>query len=266
MDDDLIRFTQPHSWERHSAELGQHRYDRHSHDEFSIILVTGGAKTLRVGTNSYTVEPGQIVLVPPGYSHECEPLRSQSWSHRCWYLSPSLAAELLGPGTEPQRLPGFDPVISNDRLAKRLIRSHHLSQASEEGGQDLSQLSLLSEAIQLSRREKDRSRPIRSRARTEAYVSALKTAPAQQLDLEFLADLGGVTRFQVIRDFKAIYHMTPGVYLRDLRLRESRRMLRDDISLADLSQSLGFSDQSHFSRSFKAAYGMSPLAYRNALS
>ncbi len=249
--------------ERHSADLGFHRYDRHSHDEFSVILVTNGEKTLRVGRDEFSVRPGQLVMVPPGYSHECEPLRGQEWSHKCWYLSPSLAAELLGPDTSPRDLPGFSSILSDPNLVRRLSQSHDEAQARQSLGPDLDQLGLLSEALCSARRGRHSARPAKSRARTEAYVSALRKALSDRLDLEALAELGGVTRFQVIRDFKAIHGMTPGIYLKDLRLRESRRLLRNQISLAELSQALGFADQSHFSRSFKAVYGMSPRAYRS---
>lgn len=159
--------------------------------------------------------------------------------------------------------PGFQPVLAAPVLAQRLIKSHAASTAAGASDQ---QFALLSQALRLSVSGPQGAGPVRSKARIEAYIAALRQAPAAPLDLEFLADLGGVTRYQVIRDFKAIYAMTPGNFLRDLRLKQSRKMLRQDISLVDLSQALGFSDQSHFSRSFKSAYGVSPSAYRRTMN
>lgn len=53
------------------------------------------------------------------------------------------------------------------------------------------------------------------------------------------------------------------VYIRRCKVRRAERLLREtDRSLAEICASLGFFDQSHFSRTFKAQTGMTPGAYR----
>jgi AraC family transcriptional activator of tynA and feaB len=58
---------------------------------------------------------------------------------------------------------------------------------------------------------------------------------------------------------------TVGEVVRTRRLARAREDLTDsDWPISDIAHRRGFSDTSHFSRSFKAHYGSSPLAYRNA--
>jgi AraC-like DNA-binding protein len=55
-------------------------------------------------------------------------------------------------------------------------------------------------------------------------------------------------------------------YLKHLRLDEARRLLgTGDLTLADIAQRLGFSDQFAFSHFFKRALGYSPKYYREAV-
>ena len=75
-----------------------------------------------------------------------------------------------------------------------------------------------------------------------------------------------MTRFQVIRDFKHTAAMTPGQYLRDRRIRAALELMRTDMPLAGIAAELGFADQSHLTRLFKTMKGLSPGAYRAAVT
>ena len=67
--------------------------------------------------------------------------------------------------------------------------------------------------------------------------------------------------------FSSLFHKTVGVsfrdYLSQVRVEESKRLLLyTDYSLADIAASMGFPDQSNFSKVFKRFTGMSPGRYR----
>ncbi|SFN65945.1 Helix-turn-helix domain-containing protein [Mesorhizobium sp. NFR06] len=42
------------------------------------------------------------------------------------------------------------------------------------------------------------------------------------------------------------------------RLQRARRMIAEEDSLAEIAAAAGFSDQSHFNRHFKKAFGLTP--------
>ena len=57
--------------------------------------------------------------------------------------------------------------------------------------------------------------------------------------------------------------ITPIAYLNRRRLREARDLLdRNDDSITNVALAVGFSDVSHFTRTFHRAVGVSPRAYR----
>jgi AraC-like DNA-binding protein len=65
--------------------------------------------------------------------------------------------------------------------------------------------------------------------------------------------------------FKSITGMPPAKYLKSLRLQHAATLLTTTfLSVKEIVRRVGCSDDSHFVRDFKRAYGMTPSAYRNA--
>lgn len=74
---------------------------------------------------------------------------------------------------------------------------------------------------------------------------------------------GGFSAPAMIRYFKLYTGKTVNEYIRHLKIDYAKEVLRDtDISLPELSNLLGYSSLSHFSRTFKEHTGISPAAYR----
>jgi len=59
--------------------------------------------------------------------------------------------------------------------------------------------------------------------------------------------------------------LAPHAYQINLRINQARELLRAGQALADVAFALGFCDQSHFHRSFKAYTGITPKQYQNVL-
>jgi AraC family transcriptional regulator len=59
--------------------------------------------------------------------------------------------------------------------------------------------------------------------------------------------------------------MTPARYVEQCRIEQAKSLIEvAEISLADIADRLGFSDQSHLTRRFKAIVGKTPAAYARA--
>ena len=83
----------------------------------------------------------------------------------------------------------------------------------------------------------------------------------RSLQLEDLERATGYDRWQLSRDFRALLGASPWRFLIFRRLDRARRMMTDGQCLADVAHACGFSDQSHFTRHFKKAFGMTPKAW-----
>jgi AraC-like DNA-binding protein len=83
------------------------------------------------------------------------------------------------------------------------------------------------------------------------------------LSMEALAQHLNISQRQLERLYQLQVGVTPKLYARLLRVENARQALKQNIdySLTDLGLQLGFYDQSHFIREFKAIVGMTPGGY-----
>jgi AraC family transcriptional regulator len=84
----------------------------------------------------------------------------------------------------------------------------------------------------------------------------------ESFTLSDLAIAAGVSRFHFARLFRASTCESPMRYLFRLRIERAIEMLeRSDHKICELAAILGFSDQSHFSRTFRRITGVSPKMF-----
>lgn len=74
-----------------------------------------------------------------------------------------------------------------------------------------------------------------------------------------------MSRMQLHRKLKHLIGHSAMEFLKDQRLKTASSLLkRGDLSVSDVAYSVGFNDLSHFSKSFKASFGLSPTEYQQA--
>lgn len=83
------------------------------------------------------------------------------------------------------------------------------------------------------------------------------------LRLPMLAEMAGLSVYQFDQRIRALFHVTAGQYLMKIRIDAAcKRLANTAAPVVQISLDCGYSDQSAFSRQFKQAVGISPLAYR----
>ncbi|MNR53211.1 HTH-type transcriptional repressor of iron protein A [compost metagenome] len=93
-------------------------------------------------------------------------------------------------------------------------------------------------------------------------LDLLRRDPAANAALEPLAALAGMSRYQLIRAFRAATGLTPHAWQLNQRVNLARERILAGAGLADLAQQLGFADQAHFQRVFKGHAGVTPGCFR----
>lgn len=84
----------------------------------------------------------------------------------------------------------------------------------------------------------------------------------QPLRLAALAGSAGVHPVSLARAFRRHYGISPGQLQRRAQLNRAAQCLREGQSIAKVAAQLGFADQSHFTRLFRAEYRCTPAAWR----
>src|SRR5206468_3391896 len=99
----------------------------------------------------------------------------------------------------------------------------------------------------------------RARQLIEDTVGAMPT-------LDDLAAASGLSKFHLLRAFKATFGSTPLKYAEACKVRRAMQLLKGTRqSVGDIAAAVGYESQSAFTRSFVRHTGLTPRKYRDAL-
>jgi AraC-like DNA-binding protein len=99
--------------------------------------------------------------------------------------------------------------------------------------------------------------------RIRRAVELIRLEPELAHDVDCLAKESGLSRAHFYRLFERSTRMTPHVYINLLRMeRAVKAVVHGENTLSDVSESLGFSAQGHFTRFFRDHAGVSPSEFR----
>lgn len=240
-----------------SVSYRQRSFPVHTHPEFVVGAVVGGAETLSVNQRQFTVGAGATLFLHPDEPHANATLGDETLRYRVFYLqSDALAGALDG------KLPSFKtPVSDAPHLFEALTRAHDVlaNAASDALEQESAFLSLAQTLLDAA----PAIEPVRRRAsaRTRRVKAFIDAHFAEGFGLAALADVSGLSNVHTLRTFKQEIGVTPLAYRNQVRLEQARQLLREGHGIADTAAAVGFVDQSHLNRQFQRVVGVSPARY-----
>ena len=93
-------------------------------------------------------------------------------------------------------------------------------------------------------------------------LDAIHARLGEKITLQDIADAACMSRFHFARLFRHSTGYSPMQYLLLTRLEQAKALLRQGITpISDIAAAIGFADQSHLTRHFRRAVGMTPLQY-----
>ena len=96
-------------------------------------------------------------------------------------------------------------------------------------------------------------------------LEQLFNAPQQAWNMDVLAALAAMSRANFMRVFQQKIGMAPGKFLTQLRMQEAALLLnKTQKNILSVALEVGYQSEAHFSKAFKALYGMTPSQYRKA--
>jgi AraC family transcriptional regulator len=226
----------------------------HAYAHFTLILEGGFSE--RYGDLAFDCPAGSMLLVPAGRVHSDE-----IWATGAHTVSVEMSTKLTARVNETTGVLREPSVLTGAQIQQRAARL----QAEFHSVDPASLLALESIAMDIL------VMASRSQPKTDsdgphwmpAVMHALHEHPRTSLSLGELSDLAGVHESHLARTFKRVHGCSIGEYVRWLRLEETKKDLRDTArTVADIGIDAGFYDQAHYSRAFRAAYGISPSGYR----
>jgi AraC family chemosensory pili system transcriptional regulator ChpD len=241
-----------------SATVERGGFDPHFHDHYLIGLTVAGIEHFRQDGREGRSLPGQVRVVPPGVVHTGAPGSAEPWRYIAFYIAPALIPAAPDGGT-----PVFgEPVINDpDLFASGTALAESLSNG-DEAARDSAQHALLERlAMHGSAGPEEATREPRKVALARDFI---RQHMVTNVRLDEVAEAVGLSKFHLLRTFKAATGLTPWRYQVQLRLATARDLLRAGTPASQVAVVCGFFDQSHFTRLFRASYGITPAAFAAA--
>ncbi|EPR33078.1 AraC protein arabinose-binding/dimerization [Alkalidesulfovibrio alkalitolerans DSM 16529] len=254
------------------ARFERQVFSRHTHDCYAIGLIEDGALGFSYLGANHVASAGLVNLVVPGEPHDGHAAAPGGWSYRMFYLEPGLLADAARETSGAGGLSGLPHfrhgVIDDPGLAARIARLHRLAESRSASALELQTRLRAVLARWLALHAESRSEPREAGRAPRAVALAremLHARAPENVGLDELAAATGLSPFHLIRVFTRTMGLPPHGYQTQLRLDAARRLLcspHPGLRLADIAQECGFADQSHLTRAFKRAFGVTPGAYR----
>lgn len=251
-------------------------YALHWHTDLEIIVPIENYYRATINDNTFTIQPGEFLLIAPGTMHTLEApdngmrlimqldysqlaniTEMDSLLHlmQPYIYSNSLDIEdarqlsdiLLQIETEYQNSSAFSAVVIYSLLLQFLSRIGRIRLNETTHFDDIprsKQHEYVDNFIQIT-----------------SYISEHCT---ENLSLEDLATLAGFSKFHFARLFKQFSGMTWFEYLTSKRILFAEKLLTNpDISIVEVAMRSGFNSLSTFNRIFKKAKGCTPSQYKS---
>ncbi|MDP2699521.1 AraC family transcriptional regulator [Thalassospira sp.] len=251
------------------ADYKRFTFPKHSHDYYAFGTMLDGAEKFITRGTSYVARRGQLLLMNPMQIHDGGPASDEGYHYQIMFIAPEIFADLIAEiSPRSPGLPFFGNSVINDPdlhlLLQRLHRMFHPE--TRHATPDLERDSaLLYGAARLALRHADAPpftyHPGSEDRRVRRVIEYMAAHLDENITLDELATLTGLSRFHLLRVFRDATGLPPHTYLGHMRLRRAKRMLFDGAAIADTAAATGFSDQSHLNRHFKAMWGVSPGAF-----
>lgn len=248
-----------------TASFITHEFSPHSHDTFSIGAIENGCQVAMIRGEREHTGPGALYLINPGEVHDGHPGAPEGYRYRMIYPDMTVLTEIIEDmtGRAFHGSPSFARQLLTDQpLAAAFNRAHRAIEEGtalegEEGMYGVLATMFARHGSDIIRAP-DYQEPLAMRRVKDYIVSHFD----EEIGLEALAKVAGLSRAHMIRAFRKHYFITPHAYQTDLRIRHARRLLRAGATPSDTAAACGFADQAHLTRHFKARTGLTPAVFR----
>lgn len=260
-----------------------------------IHYVLAGTGSVRSGSGPWVpFAPRSVIVVPAHNPHELgeadRPVQEVQAEDHCTLVDDGLVKFTAGDAADtllvcgmlsasyagglglfaPLNVPLVEDLSANDVLRQtfdllfaEIARPSIGTQAMAEALMKQCLILLLRHHVQRAGAGSPIFMPLRDQRLARAIAEILEN-PAAPHSVESLAGKAGMSRAALAEHFSQAYAQTPMEFVQKVRLRIAARLLTTtDLPIKVISNSIGYTSRSSFSRAFRAAYDLDPKTFRS---
>lgn len=244
-----------------------HYFPNHFHDHVYAIglMEKGFSYCLGPTREEALVGTGNIALINPGQVHSGVPAGDSRLNYTMIYISAELMRTIVCDLTQnDQTYPEFERIIVQDPslfaslelLANILDSRIDLLEKQILITESLSRLFIRHCGIRGDQSSKNNESVAVLRAK-----ELLSTDIEATISLDVTAETARLSRYHFLRVFKKATGISPHAFRTVKRIEASKALIRKGVPISQIALETGFSDQSHFTNTFRNYIGSTPKQY-----
>ena len=242
----------------------------HSHIFYEILFICSGNIQYLIQTNRYHIQPGDIIIVPPGVSHQPILTENAIMPYRRYvlWLSQAFMKGVLPlfpdyDFTKPRliRTSGTKWSILKDNFYNGILETERKN----PGWNAIVYANTLQLIALLCRASEDKkSMHLKSEKPEllENILTYIESNLDNHLSLEEIGKRFFISKSTISNNFRKEMGISFYQYVTQRRLVAAKNKILSNIPLETIAGEVGFSDYSSFYRAFKSEYGISPRQFR----
>lgn len=243
-----------------SASFTDFKYKKHTHKEYAIGVTLRGIQEYNLaGSHQFSCQNG-VMLFNPEQPHDGMAHDETGIDYVMLYIDPKLLLEI----SEKKDIVRFSsPVVYNYLLRQRILNlSYEILSGSDEALCSELLLSLVdtlteSDLFMYYRKENNMVKKVKERIHSNL---------GNVLKLDENSSELGLSKFQLIRMFKANVGISPYQYFLNCKVERAKQLIEKDKDVYSAVAECGFVDLTHLNKYFKRIYGITAFEYKSCIS
>lgn len=245
------------------------------HSCHTLLFITSGSHTMKVGYQEYQTVSNEVIVVPAGQVFSIKNINNSHTGYVCQF-HPDI---LIGKYANREILNDFDflkisgnPKVSlsaNDAASIITILNRLQTEYSETETANLNivQAYLIALFYEMN---KNTVKAAKNLSAAEILTSKFRELIHQNIktyhQVNYYASLLNVTPNHLNKSVKAVTNKTAASWIDETILLEAKYLLfQTSLSISEIAMQVGHEDHSYFSRFFKKNEGMTPIQYRKLI-
>jgi len=242
------------------------QFPLHYHDEYEIFLFLAGDSTYVIEEKTYSLEPGDILVIRKHEMHRIFHNRPVPYQRVVLMIAPDFFRQYNCPDYEAQFL--HPTRRTGNKIAAEIVHSSGLYDAfiryrkySEEYSLDIQSPVLIAtiiEILYLINKTTGFSASDYSNGPLKSIISYLNNRYTEDITLDMLAEQFFLSKYYLCRSFHKATGLTVHQYITRKRLTLVKELRDEGKSIGEAAMQAGFKDYSSFYRAYQKQYGVSP--------
>lgn len=249
---------------------------RHFHDSWEILYLAEGRRTLFYKTRTYTMQPGSIILIPPGVLHRgINKGKTTCDLYTIYFLD--MHNKLFSPIKNLAKTwtTLSEPIITLDEKERYEVSSLLLSISEEIAAQKTGYAeqiystitTILVKSLRYNNTKKATGPEQNIDSRIAGLIKWLENNYHQKIDLSKAASISNISPTHLSRLFYKNTSLQFSKYLTYIRIQHACEMLATTtLPVYRIAEKCGFGSIAQFGRAFKNLTGKTPIQYRKTTS